>query len=180
MRLWLLSCSRMLHSTLLVAVLAVCSCTGDHQGAKRHLTTASEWVLSSSSGGSSSGGGGNAAAVTSHSAAASGGERGLRSNPLLTDGPLASVGDSIARRLGPALADGLDSLGDAVEHAAAATKQAVDKATGSRHRHIRTGGDGGGSAAEQRRLQQQQLRHADGARSNGTNAGRAAQVGLSV
>jgi hypothetical protein len=175
------SCSRALRSTLVVAVLAICNCTGDQQSAERHLTTASGWVLSS--GGSVSGGvrgssgGGIAAAVGSHSVAASGSDRGLRSNPL-TDGPLASVGDSIARRLGPALADGLDSLNDAVEHAAAATKQAVDKATGSRHRHIRTGGGGGGSTAEQRRLQQQQ--HADGARSNSTNAGRAAQVGLDV
>lgn len=182
------SCTIVLRSLLVVAVLAVCSCTGDRQGAERHLTTASEWVLSGSNSeegsgsgsnsGRGSGGGGNAAEVGSHSAAASGSERGLRSNPL-TDGPLASVGDSIARRLGPALADGLDSLGDAVEHAAAATKQAVDKATGSRHRHIRTGGGGGGgSTAEQRRLQQQH--RADGARSNSTNAGRAAQVGLTI
>ena len=178
------SCSRALRSTLVVAVLAVCSCTDNQQNAERHLTTASGWVLSSGGSSSSSGsdsgggqensGGGNIASDSSHSAAASGSERGLRSNPL-TDGPLASVGDSIARRLGPALADGLDTLGGAVEHAAAATKQAVDKATGSRHRHIRTGGSG--STAEQRRLQQQQ--HADGARSNGTNAGRAAQVDVS-
>lgn len=171
---------------LLLAALAACSCAAAQPGGSAATASATDWVLSGGGIHTSSDGGSAAAAGSDGSAANSGSERGLQSNPL-RDGSLATVSGTLARRFGPVLAAGLDTLGDAVEHAAAATKHVIKTAAGSGPPQY-SGSDAdagsGVSGAEQRRLQQRQQqrqRHSAGATDgNGTNVGRATQVRLSA